>query len=243
MFRSYKWPPITEAVVELRFQQPLTTDLIEKLKGRFAQDFPLPPQTNVNFGVEFNQESTKVSREFGGYKLTSADGAGIVVIGPNAVSTSRLAPYPGWDTFISGAKANWDTWKRVVGKREVIRIGVRYINRIDLPNPDGGPIDVEDYFNFTPRTPRIGELPISEYTMSVSAPLEVDDLRLVINSSSHTNVLVKTNSFILDLDVSREKNVPQRENELWECIDQIRLHKNAVFEACLTDRTRKLFES
>ena len=46
---------------------------------------------------------------------------------------------------------------------------------------------------------------------------------------------------ILDIDVSREANLPQNEDGLWELADRMRVHKNTAFEACITDRARELF--
>src|SRR4051794_40990690 len=130
MAQRYKRPPITEAVVEVRIASSIEQELLEKVKARLMEYYPLPPQRRFDMQVEVGEQSTKVRQSASGYRLTSADAAGVVLIGPSAISTSRLPPYEDWDLFIAPARRNWDIWKRLVGWREIARIGVRYINRI-----------------------------------------------------------------------------------------------------------------
>lgn len=49
-------------------------------------------------------------------------------------------------------------------------------------------------------------------------------------------------SFLLDLDIGLTKDVPQKDDKIWEEIDLMRVHKNRIFEECVTDNARKLFE-
>lgn len=79
--------------------------------------------------------------------------------------------------------------------------------------------------------------------MNVKMPIGQQGYKLILNTSSAPSPLVKTASFIIDQDVSRETNLPDSDEGLWDCIGQVRELKNAIFEACITDRTRALFDS
>jgi uncharacterized protein (TIGR04255 family) len=46
----------------------------------------------------------------------------------------------------------------------------------------------------------------------------------------------------LDIDLFRTENIPGREQDLWECIESVRELKNSIFETCITDASRRLFE-
>jgi uncharacterized protein (TIGR04255 family) len=73
----YRRPPITEAVVELRFAAPIEVDQVEKIKDRLTDDYPVTPQImqNISFiAAPGNQNSTQVQVEFAGYRMSSADG-------------------------------------------------------------------------------------------------------------------------------------------------------------------------
>lgn len=61
-------------------------------------------------------------------------------------------PYPGWENFFQRFVRDWELWKRVVGHQHVIRIGVRYINRIDIPIT-GPVVDYESFLSIYPKLP------------------------------------------------------------------------------------------
>jgi len=77
--------------------------------------------------------------------------------------------------------------------------------------------------------------------MNVLVPLGKDELKLVLNAGSVQSPVIGHQSLILDLDISRETNLPKDGDSLWEFINQIfRPRKNEVFETCITDKTRAL---
>jgi uncharacterized protein (TIGR04255 family) len=132
-------------------------------------------------------------------------------------------------------------WRKTAGPTELARIGVRYINRIDVPLDGTGQIRVEKYLRISPQLPDdLGE-PMSNYAMQVVLPLGSDNCNLVLNSSSVPSPLVGFASFVLDVDVFRETNLPGTDDELWALLNKIRDHKNRVFEGCITDSARAIF--
>jgi uncharacterized protein (TIGR04255 family) len=241
MVQKYKRPPITEAVVEVRIAPPANRDLLDKVQGRLQSEYPLPPQRTFNMHVEVGEETAKLRQEPLGYRLTSTDASEVVSIAAGAIATSRLPPYEGWEPFVARARKNWETWKRVVGRREIIRIGVRYVNRIDVPNPTQEPVAIEDYLNFSIRLPPAGIPPVLHFAINAQAPLGKDECKLILNASTAPSPLVKTVSFILDLDVSLDVGLPQNDEALWALVDRMREYKNFIFETCITDRARALF--
>jgi uncharacterized protein (TIGR04255 family) len=102
-------------------------------------------------------------------------------------------------------------------------------------------IDIDDYLNLSPRLPETPGEPMTAYAMQIVRPLGMDECHLILNSSSVPSPLVGYSSFALDLDIFRETKLPMRDDELWALIDKIREHKNRVFESCITDRARTLF--
>jgi uncharacterized protein (TIGR04255 family) len=45
----------------------------------------------------------------------------------------------------------------------------------------------------------------------------------------------------LDIDVSRQREVPQHDEEIWALIDRIRDYKNHIFEESITEAAREIF--
>ena len=238
MVQPYKRPPIFEAIIEIKIEAPIESDLLERVKDQLLEEYPAPPLKTVAVNLEIADEP-KLLRHAQGYRLSSGDGATLVTIGPNAISTSRLAPYEGWEPFIASARLNWSIWRKLTGWRKITRLGVRYVNRIDVP---GDHIQVGDYISFgMVLPPTLAPTPVTSFALNAAMPLGKDDCRLILNSGSAASPLVHVSSFILDLDVSRETDLPQNEDGMWELANRIRAHKNIVFEACITDRARDLF--
>lgn len=236
---QYKRPPIVEAIVEVRIGNPIAMATVERLRDKLIGSYPLPPQSIITANFELGEVSSRViQHELQGYKLTAADGAGLVTIGPHIIGTSRLAPYEGWKSFIETARENWGIWKRHVGWQKIVRIGVRYINRIDIP---AEAINIDDYLTFSIKGPALALPPMSSFTINEARPLGKDDCHLILNAGLVPSPLVKTTSLLLDVDISRGTDLPQNDEDLWAFVDRIREHKNFVFEGCITDRARELF--
>ncbi len=239
---AYKRPPITEAVIELRFAQQFEQRDVEKAARRLRDEYAYEDPENA-VKVQFNADTrqTQVETSWLGVKLSSADRADIAIFRTGSLVISRLAPYTGWEAFQPRAARAWEEWRKAAGRTELQRIGVRYVNRIDVDTKDKPLIRVEDYINVWPRSPEeLGE-PMSGYAMQILRPLGADDCSLVMTSAIVPSPLVEFTSFVLDLDVYRDINIPKRDDELLALLDKMRHHKNRVFESCITDRARAIF--
>jgi uncharacterized protein (TIGR04255 family) len=176
--------------------------------------------------------------------LSSADATNVAIIGRQHISASRLAPYTGWEEFTGQARRNWAIWRKVAGWHEVARIGVRYINRIDVPNPDEKPVPIDDYLVFRPVFPEFeGWQGIETFAINGSTGIANSPFKVILNAGSTPSPLVRTVSFLLDIDISQEGNLPHNDDSLWALIDEIRSLKNRIFEASITDLSRELFSS
>lgn len=49
-------------------------------------------------------------------------------------------------------------------------------------------------------------------------------------------------AIILDLDLFRAVEVPQDEDSIWTYFERLHVRKNDIFEACITDKARELFQ-
>jgi uncharacterized protein (TIGR04255 family) len=241
MNKSYKRPPITEAVVEVRMASAIDAGLSQKLQNRLAERYPAPPQKTANISFELTETGANIRQDVSGFKILSGDGTFTVSVTNSAISTSRTPPYLGWEHFMEEARTNWADWKKTVGWKEIARIGLRYINRIDIPAEDGAEINLDDYLNFGLRRPAIpGFGPMVQFAANVEILMAEGPFRLILNSSPTPSPLVKKASFLLDLDLSIDQALPQSDEALWSLVEEFRPIKNSVFESCITDKTRSL---
>ncbi len=241
---QYKRPPITEAVIEIRLEDSLSERMVEKIHNRLKKRYESSERISIiGFMLDpRKKEIAKIPDEFEGYKLTSKDQADVVQIKPNSMACSRLAPYHGWESFEPRARENWEIWRKTTKHTKIKRIGVRYLNRIDIPLRRGHKIDIEDYLTIFPKYPEPHLLTsFTKYTMQVMGPFSIEGFYLIINTNVVKSPLIDHFSIVLDLDLSPQGDMPQRNDKVWEMINKMREYKNNAFEMCITDKARELF--
>jgi uncharacterized protein (TIGR04255 family) len=134
-------------------------------------------------------------------------------------------------------------WKRAVGYRKVARIGVRFINRIDVPAASANSAAAEneaDYLNVIPQLPT-SLRPMTSYAVQAQVSLQDIGCELIINSGAVPSPLIGYKSYLLDFDIHNERGVPQNDDGIYELLNRIRVKKNQVFEDCVTDRAKETF--
>ena len=240
----YKRPPITEAVIGITFAEPLDSAKLGKADKKFAKIYPQHIEVQ-DFDVKIqldqagraNADSTTVAK---GHRRSSLDADELLVLWPSVFVVSQLAPYPGWEAFIGRCERDWRTWRQVAGYREIRRIGLRFINRIDIPIVDDK-AEHEKYLNIYARLPNlIGS--VNGYSTQIATENEEIKCLLKVNSGTVHTPLLGHSSFLLDIDFGRMIDVPQRDEEIFALLSEIRVKKNEVFEACITKRARRLFQ-
>lgn len=243
---EYARPPITEAVIELVFTEEVKSDVINKTAKKFKKHYINEiPVTHYDVRVDVQPSEAggakaNLKKEKKGQRLSSYDETEILAIWPNSIAVSQIAPYKGWELFQKRFNRDFKILKKEIGIREIQRIGVRYINRIDIPAID--PIvEHEEYINIFPKLP--GNLtPLTAY--AVQAELQLLDVgaNLRINSAAVPSPVADHASFVVDLDFYRIHDLPNSEKKLSEYLNSIREKKNEIFESLVTDKARGLFK-
>jgi len=245
----YKRPPITEAVIAVSFGAAIDPVDLNKADSGFAKFYPQRQEArNLNVALVMPPRpglapGTTIQSDEIGHRRSSDDQTQIVILWPTSFVFSQLAPYPGWDDVFERFVRDWTLWKKAVGYHRISRVGVRYINRIDIPIT-GTITKHEDYLNIYPQMPEeLGEAMFA-YSMQTQLPYPEIEGRITINSSSIPSPpLLYHSSFLLDQDLFTVNNITQNDEGLYELLNQIHVKKNAVFEACVTDRARELFNT
>lgn len=63
----------------------------------------------------------------------------------------------------------------------------------------------------------------------------------IINTGSVPSPLIDHISFVLDIDLVRNQNLPKSDEEVEACLAELRHMKNKIFESFVTDASRELF--
>ncbi len=243
MGKRYRHPPIIEALCEFCFEPGPPWDLAipgliyEKIKAEFPKRRQVKAfEVNVTAGLEgVEQRVTTTDR----IHFLREDEKALVQVDRNLLVVNHLRPYPSWQHFLPLIQLGFTVYTEMAQPKGIQRIGLRYINRIEIP---GQHIELQDYLQFHPF---IGpELPqdFDSFFAGIQIPYDNsrDSLRLQVSStiaetSDHAAVLLD-----LDYFLAQPGQIPLQEVFTWVEIAHQRVEE--VFEACLTDRLRDMFE-
>lgn len=239
----YTRPPIIEAVIGITFAQPIKESVLATADRRFAKHYPAH-QDNNHVNIKLNtvigtHKALAHSAEqelITGHRRMSTNMDEIAVLLPDSLLVSQLAPYHGWDAFVARFKRDLALYKRPGTFREISRVGVRYINRIDIP-ASGNLVEHEPYLNLYPRVPdQLG--PLLGYAMQSTFNLGDTGCQVTINSGPVASPTLGHASFVVDIDIYTTTQLPKKDAEIFALLHQIRVEKNRIFEACVTQRAR-----
>jgi uncharacterized protein (TIGR04255 family) len=239
----YPHAPITEAVIDI---QAAASVPVEQLVDAVAGDpsYPtveklLTASGEMMFGSEQNTFAT-ARAEHVGYLCKSGDGLHILQARSNGFTFSRLAEYSSWAEVSNEARRLWNKYRGVACPAAITRIALRYVNRLDIPLP------VQDFSTYLRTGPQLSpDLPqgLSGYFMQLQLPMpNVQGACIIHQTIIEPPALPNTVSVVLDIDVYRTAGLAANEVDLWAQLEQLRHEKNHVFESCITDEARRLFQ-
>jgi uncharacterized protein (TIGR04255 family) len=152
---------------------------------------------------------------------------------------SKLERYTTWNEVFSEALRLWEIYIRVAEPAEVVRVAVRYINRLQIPVP----AQISDYLVAPPLVPP----PISQQLRQFLCRFVIDDVRrnasAVIVQASEPLVGPAAITLLIDIDAFKENLAAAPEDpRLPEMFLQLRDLKNEIFFASITERTAEMYE-
>jgi len=156
--------PVLEALCEIRYEASADWDWT--LPGQFYDqikgDFPKRQTvTGVEFRANLPAGEASLHSPPDKVQMRREDGTAVIQVGPGLFAVNHLAPYPSWPVFRSLFLDNWSRFGGLAGEIRPIRIGLRYINRIDPDDPEN--IRLEDYFTVTPQLDEAVDRPIRNF--------------------------------------------------------------------------------
>jgi uncharacterized protein (TIGR04255 family) len=244
--KSYSRPPIVEAIVEFVTGVTISYEDLQAMSNAVASDYKNQKIEKVfevridSLGGAPTVHSDQSPERF---RRTSDDQADIAIFAHNSMVVARLAPYPGWEYLNDRVARIWRIWSKGQAGRNIVRMGARFINRIDIPSDGLEHIEIRNYLTFQPHVPRISEKPMSGFLVQASMPTANPNWDCNITSTLVAqSPLLNHTSILLDIDVYRSRNLPSKSAEVLPILQEARALKNTIFERCITDQARKLFQ-
>lgn len=239
----YPRAPVTEAVVELRVGAELDMAVVEKIAQRMKRRYPsAKPLSQVEFLIDNTGGKVTARHTADGKRLSTDDQASLALVSRSSLATVRVAPYPGWEHLRDAARENWEDWRAIAPGHQIVRIGVRFINRIDIPVGQSPVLDLEQYLTLFPRSEALGQ-PLNGFTIQATLPTYLPHWNASLTSTPVVPGPVPDRaSFALDIDVFRTEEIPMHPDRLWPVVDEARAVKNDLFERALTPAAKELFQ-
>lgn len=244
--KRYKNAPITEAVIEIRVQPPTSVDsaALQGLAQSLKADFPKQaPMQFVAMGIAQKPDQKfqpSISQSVVGVRLSKTDDSRVLQIRHEGFAYSHMPPYTDWATFRGEAQLLWKRYRNIYPDAKLTRCALRYINRIDIPEPR---IEPYDYFGLYPKVPEaLPQQDVIGITLNLRMPQK--DLQCVASIQQALSEPVKPGhiSIILDIDIFRLQIEDWNDDATWAFLEKLRDRKNEIFEACITARTRELID-
>jgi len=244
MGRQYANPPVVEAVCEFRLTQSTHWDLTipglfyEKVKDEFPQkEQRMVQEVELKQSPQGFQQQIHTSERM---LLFKADKKKFVQLGPRLLVINVLKPYPSWIGFRSLIESAWEGLSSVVEIKSLERIGLRYINRIELPVKNGS-ANLESYFQFFPHVgPKLPQV-MDSFIVGVESPYddERDRCRLQLSAAPDFK---ENNAVMLDIDYFLAQPEAVEASEAMKWIEKAHDRVEEIFEGSITDSLRKIFE-
>ena len=240
--------PIVESVIDIRSVAATTFDeealraaVEPRLPGYHFLDAPREFRQEFRVGVGVAPEQNFQDLGLKGLRFQNEDQKQIVQFNRDGYVFSRLEPYRNWAEFVGEGLHHWQSYREVAQPGEVNRIGLRFINRIQLPVNE---VRFEDYVQPAPVPPRGLELPFHGYMHQET--LAVPGYNYAINVV-RTIQLPQPDSttglgLILDIDVFTTHGFDLDEGRVIQCLQEMRWLKDKVFFGSVTPKALELFQ-
>lgn len=248
--KRYKNAPIVEAVIEIKVTLPdgLTLDDLARVHAEEASRYPRTErrmyiQTEFRSGPDPSAVAQQASQQQIGHVYTSSDGRQIFHSRFDGFMYSLLAPYDQWEPFVSEALRLWAQYAAIVKPVSVDRLGVRYINRLDIPSLN---FDINDYLRTRPEISPDLPQDLNGYFFQVRLPLPNYGAVTNIISTVVPAAVAGHSSLLLDIDCFQEIALSSSDDTFNEVLvsrlETLRNAKNMVFEASITQATREMID-
>lgn len=240
---KYKNPPIVEAFCEIFF---VGSEWDSTIPGSFYQrvreSYP-DKQELTRFGVTFQvapqgQVNAQGTPDKPLMRFYKRDKSQLIQLAENLLTVNQLKPYCGYERFQSDIDKAIRVYIDVAAPKTVERIGLRYVNQINIPSND---FDLAEYLKLLPGVPEDVASAITGFTTRLSLVARHPQHQVYVTLSTAPPISEGSATLILDLydtvQMHNDANVESILKVVTEAHDNI----GHVFEGVITGKARELF--
>ncbi len=245
---KYNNPPIIESICEIKFTDDTNWDItvpgliFEDIRTDYPQKEQRATQEIIfsMSGAPPTRTHSQIKRQDYAVFLTN-DKKSLIQVGPRVLVINRLRPYPIWNDFKLQINYAFDKLMGRVEIRGIQRIGLRYINKIEI-QMENKLVSLDKYFDFRPfcgeRLPQTH----GDFIVGCVFPYSDDrDLcRIEITRAMPENE--GSLAFLLSIDyfLNKPRNVSPDQTINW--IEGAHGEVEKLFEGCILPPLRDIFQ-
>jgi uncharacterized protein (TIGR04255 family) len=241
--RQYKNPPIEEGVCEFTWAPDQQFDLT--LPGRLKMhplmgEYSGQPRTQNVRTIAANDPTTvAVQTSLLRVQLPTSDGRHLVSIGRNTLAITALRPYDGWKNFKPRIERALDAFLEIISSSVVVRVGVKYVNRIVVPRAGANAAEV---LTEVPAQNKISEARLANFTQFAEF-LRTDGIKVLVTQATLQPSAPNTTEYLLDIDTIWHHQALSNRTEIVATVERLHDIEGAAFEALITEEARSLFDA
>lgn len=237
-------PPISEALVDFRASVAPPKEAFHALAKELESRFPRVremQQVKAVLQVKDGRLEPSDTEALGyhGVRLETEDGSLVVQFRPDGFTLNNLKTYLGGDLLIEEAVKWWSLFASRMKPDKVSRVALRYINKLELPLRDGDSFD--RFLTSAPDMPAGAPQAISDFLCRVVGFDEVEQVRAIVTQRFGGRRGGGNPSLLIDLDVFKQDEFAPTAELLRPVLQSLRIHKNRIFFALLTDAAVELY--
>lgn len=240
--------PIQEALIDFQvtFSGDINLELLLSVHPHIRDNFPKQEKKfKWTTGFQIKGEGAEISEHSGGqigYMFKSDDNSKILQVSTEGFTFNKLPPYQSWELFCHEARALWEMFVNKTKPIKINRIGLRYINRIEIPSPIKG---IGDYILTRPKLAPGIQNSITNSLMKVELALNNIGATAIITETFGNKIEQSLNNklpLIFDIDVIKFVVLDPMDSKVWSYLGELREAKNRIFFKSLSDRSLELLK-
>ena len=241
--RKYRKPPVIEALCELYFAGSEWDDTVP---GRFfelvKEDFPVKRQREIQEAqITFagSESAAKVKRLHPWIQFVSEKGDRMVQLARDLLVINQLTPYPSFEDWEPSIGRCLDIYRKLARPKSVARLGVRYINRVVIPEAK---LKMETYFTVYPELPKGMGDEHGAFMVRFEIPSAQGGHSVVVTFASSPAKEGEGQAFLLDLYDIWQSSSGRDLEEVPDLARQAHRNVESAFEGSIRDPLRELFQ-
>jgi uncharacterized protein (TIGR04255 family) len=236
--------PIVEAVLQINTratadwtEQRVSTELSKEFGDGIQMQSIQTSEAKFQASPMVGIEKADFHSSWTGFRIPLAEKPEIISFTRDFFSYSRLQPYERWSRFLERAIALLRTHIRIAKPGDAQRIGLRFVNRIEMTSS----LNLEDYFVDPPKDLTGFELPLSSFVYQAifQVPSHPYSIRVSRTLEQTATPLKNPPALLLDLDVFTFETISMNPQLIEEHLRRMRWLKNKVFFGTITTKLKE----